>query len=56
MKVLSASSFLGLAHHFDCLLDTPVGNVWAYLLHWDHSNIFLEDGLSVGSEDMVQMI
>ena len=56
MKVLNGSSFFGLAHRFNCLLDTPVRTVWVSLLHWDHSNIFLEDCLSVGNEDMVRMI
>ena len=56
MKVLDGSSFLVLAGHFDCLLDTAVRTVWVYLRHWDRSNIFLEDGLSRGNEDMVQMV
>ena len=55
-KVLRGSGFLALAHHFGCLLDTPVSTVWVSLLHWDNSSTFLEDGLSVGNEGMVQMI
>ena len=56
MKVLRGSDFLVLAHHFDCLLDTAVWTVWFYLLQWDHSRVFLEEGLSAGNEDMVGMI
>ena len=56
MKVLNWSSFLVLAHHFDFLGDILVWTAWVYLLRWDHSNIFLESGLSVDNEDKVEMI